>query len=259
VATDSPRILELRRRVQADPASIAFAQLAEELRRAGANDEAVDVCRAGLARHPGYLSARVTLGRALIEQGQLDEALAELETVSETAPDNLAAIRGLAEIHQLRGNLEEALRYYRRALELARHDPDLEETVERMEKEIAPRPSTPTELETSVEALFDFDRLVEQLEAETAGPVLPPPQPVEVPRTPAPPPNPPATSEALAAPNPSVPDSLATLEAALRNRDPLSPARPEEKGQETPTSDQRADAQIAELEDWLQTLRSDRS
>ncbi len=63
---DNPRIEDLRRRVQQDPASIAFAQLAEEYRRAGLQQEAIDTCRAGLARHPGYLSARVTLGRALL-------------------------------------------------------------------------------------------------------------------------------------------------------------------------------------------------
>jgi hypothetical protein len=71
---ENSRIEDLRRRVERDPASIAFAQLAEECRRCGAHQEAVDVCRAGLAIHPGYLSARVTLGRALIELGQFDEA-----------------------------------------------------------------------------------------------------------------------------------------------------------------------------------------
>ena len=64
---DNPRIEELRRRVQKDPASIAFAQLAEEYRRAGNYEDAIATCRAGLAVHPGYLSARVTLGRALLE------------------------------------------------------------------------------------------------------------------------------------------------------------------------------------------------
>ena len=76
---DNSRIEDLRRRVQKDPASIAFAQLAEECRRAGQFEEAVEVCRAGLAIHPGYLSARVTLGRALLELGQLDEAQHELD------------------------------------------------------------------------------------------------------------------------------------------------------------------------------------
>src|SRR5690242_13202220 len=111
--TDSSRIDDLRRRVQQDPASIAFAQLAEEYRRAGQLQEAVEVCRAGLAIHPGYLSARVTLGRAFLEQNHLDDAQRELEQVLKSAPENLAAIRGLAEIHHRRGQLSEALSQYR--------------------------------------------------------------------------------------------------------------------------------------------------
>lgn len=97
---DSPRIEALRRRVEKDPASIAFAQLAEEYRRGGDYEQAIAICREGLARHPGYLSAQVTLGRALIELQQLDEARKELEAVLRVAPDNLAAIRALAGIHE---------------------------------------------------------------------------------------------------------------------------------------------------------------
>jgi len=99
---ENPRIEELRRRVQKDPASIAFAQLAEEHRRAGDCDEAVEVARAGLQQHPAYLSARVTLGRALLELGRLDEAAEEFEYVVRAAPDNLTAVRQLADIHQRR-------------------------------------------------------------------------------------------------------------------------------------------------------------
>src|SRR5258706_12128568 len=104
---ENPRIEELRRRVQADPASIAFAALAEEFRRVGRYDEAVETCRTGLQRHPAYLSARVTLGRALIETGDLDGAREELETVLRTAPENLAAIRGLAQITEQLGHSAE--------------------------------------------------------------------------------------------------------------------------------------------------------
>ena len=128
--TSSPRIEELRRRVEQDPASIAFAQLAEEYRRAGSFDEAVATCRTGLARHPGYASARVTLGRSLIEINQLDAAEVELNQVLKTAPGNLAALRGLGGIHRRRGNLGDALAFYRAALALAAHDPELEQAVE---------------------------------------------------------------------------------------------------------------------------------
>jgi tetratricopeptide (TPR) repeat protein len=133
---DQSRLEELRRRVEKDPSSIAFAQLAEEYRRAGRFREAVDTCRAGLAIHPGYLSARVTLGRALMKLDRLDEAQAELERVRQSAPENLAAIRGLAEIHHHRGSLGEALDQYRRALSLARNDPELERTVSALSREV---------------------------------------------------------------------------------------------------------------------------
>jgi Tfp pilus assembly protein PilF len=112
---------QLERRVKADPTSIAFAALAEEYRRAGRHQEAIEVCRAGLSRHPAYLSARVTLGRALIEAGALDEAKAELDRVLQAAPENLAAIRGLAEIHHRRGDISQAHEHYKSAMEIAEH------------------------------------------------------------------------------------------------------------------------------------------
>jgi tetratricopeptide (TPR) repeat protein len=135
---DNPRIDELRRRVVKDPASIAFAQLAEEYRRAGSYEDAIEACRSGLAIHPGYLSARVTLGRALLEMNDLDSALGELEYVLKAAPENLAAIRGVAEIHHRRGALGEALGFYKAALALARHDPDLEQTVDEISRALSP-------------------------------------------------------------------------------------------------------------------------
>ena len=97
---DNPRIGELRRRFEKDPSSVAFAQLAEEYRRSGDFSQAVQTCRDGLARHPGYLSAQVTLGRALMGVGEYQEARAELESVLRVAPDNLAAIRALADIRE---------------------------------------------------------------------------------------------------------------------------------------------------------------
>ena len=102
------RIEELRRRVQLDPASIAFAALAEEYRRAGQFEDAIAACEAGLQRHPAYISARVTLGRSLLELGRFDEARHQLEHVLRTAPENLAAIRALAEIHDRVGDYSDA-------------------------------------------------------------------------------------------------------------------------------------------------------
>ena len=107
--SENRRIDELRRRLDKDPSSIAFAQLAEEYRRMGEYVEAVKICRDGLQRHPGYLSAQVTLGRALVELKNFDDARTELEAVLKVAPDNLAAIRALAYIHQQTGEVAETV------------------------------------------------------------------------------------------------------------------------------------------------------
>jgi hypothetical protein len=56
----------------------------------------VAVCRDGLERYPTYVSARVTLGRALLDLGDVRAALTELTHAVEQAPDNLAAARALA-------------------------------------------------------------------------------------------------------------------------------------------------------------------
>ena len=127
--SDDARIEALRKRLQKDPGSIAFAQLAEEYRRAGRFHESIDVCRAGLARHPGYLSARVTLGRALLEVGDIDSAQRELNDVLRVAPENLSAIRGIAEVHRKKGEIPEALEQFRSAFEMASPDPAIEQAV----------------------------------------------------------------------------------------------------------------------------------
>lgn len=159
---DNPRIEELRRRVQSDPASIAFAALAEEYRRAGQFDEAIATCVAGLKRHPSYLSAHVTLGRALIEVGRYEDAQDELEFVLRTAPENLAAIRGLAEIHHRRGN--------------AVYTPHDEFSTPERDVPIAPTPdvAVPREpdpvVQAQIHALENFLRAIEQARAASPQP-----------------------------------------------------------------------------------------
>jgi tetratricopeptide (TPR) repeat protein len=127
--SNTSRIEQLRRRVKSDPASFAFAALAEEYRKAGRNQEAIDTCRAGLLRHPSYTSARATLGRALLDVGQIDAAQRALGEVLATAPENLAALRGLAETYRRRGDLTQALGLLQRAAALAPQDAELRDEI----------------------------------------------------------------------------------------------------------------------------------
>lgn len=123
------RLEDLRRRLAQDPSSIAFAQLAEEYRRVGEFDAAVDACRSGLAAHPSYLSARITLGRALVALGRFDEARGELARVLAEEPENVGALRGMGELHLRQGHRHEAHEHFMRALHLAPYDAELERAV----------------------------------------------------------------------------------------------------------------------------------
>jgi hypothetical protein len=78
----------------------AFGVFAERFRRAGQPEKAVTLCREGLEQFPDHLSARVTLGWSLLDMGEFEEASEQLKSVNKRAPDNLAAIRGLAELHE---------------------------------------------------------------------------------------------------------------------------------------------------------------
>ena len=91
-------VLNRSRKVPAEDTA-AFGAIAERFRRAGALERAVELCREGLQKFPDHISARVTLGWSLLDLGKYDEARVELEQVLRRAPDNLAAIRGLAELH----------------------------------------------------------------------------------------------------------------------------------------------------------------
>jgi hypothetical protein len=98
------RIEELRRRVQLDPASIAFAALAEEYRRAGSSRTRSPHVKPGCSgTRPTSLRASRS-GDRFLELGRFDEARHQLEHVLRTAPENLAAIRALAEIHDRVGD-----------------------------------------------------------------------------------------------------------------------------------------------------------
>lgn len=186
---NTARIEDLKRRIQRDPASIAFAQLGEEYRRAGRYREAIETCRAGLRRHPGYLSARVTLGRALVASADLQQAERELNEVLQLAPENLAALRGLADVAERGGDRARALSYYRRAAALAPNDKDLQSSVA-------------------------------QLEAEPEVPVTPPTQPV--------PPGPASAHAAATAPMPTA-ESAAARSDAVGPAQEAPPASPQSR------------------------------
>jgi Tfp pilus assembly protein PilF len=119
---ENPRITDLRKKLEKDPGSRLFAQLAEELRKEGKHDEAITVARSGLEKIPNYPSARLTLARALLDSGQIRDARPELVQVVKASPDNILAGRLLGEALENLGETIEAIKQYERVLALSPGD-----------------------------------------------------------------------------------------------------------------------------------------
>jgi tetratricopeptide (TPR) repeat protein len=132
--TVADRIEELRRRVEADPGSRLFAQLAEALRKDGELEEAIGIARAGLERHPDYPSARLTLGRALLDSGDPAAARGELEAAVRGAPDNILASRVLGEALETLGELGPALERLKTTLQMAPSDLHVQARIKAIEE-----------------------------------------------------------------------------------------------------------------------------
>jgi tetratricopeptide (TPR) repeat protein len=135
----NPRIDELRKKLQAEPGSRLFAQLAEELRKSGDLAGAIAVARDGLEKNPGFWSARMTLGRALFDTGDLEGAKSEFEAVVRAAPDNIHAGRYLAECLEGAGDLGGALERLEQTTTLSPSDPLLRERIDELRARMAAR------------------------------------------------------------------------------------------------------------------------
>jgi tetratricopeptide (TPR) repeat protein len=108
----------LKEKISKDPNSKLFVPLAEEYKKAGMFDEAIDALNQGLERQPNYLSARVSLGKIYIERGMPAEARTEFEQVIAAIPDNLYAHKKLAEIYRDLGEQQHAIREFKTVLQL---------------------------------------------------------------------------------------------------------------------------------------------
>jgi tetratricopeptide (TPR) repeat protein len=117
-ATTANAIRRQEERVQRDPTSLAFAQLADLYRKVGRTRDAITLCREGLGRYPHYTTARLILAKALLAENELDQALAELSAILAVSPNDLQCHRLAAEIHRRQGRLEVAVEHLERAVKL---------------------------------------------------------------------------------------------------------------------------------------------
>lgn len=123
-------IEKLKARLEKDPSSKLFVPLAEEYRKAGMYDEAIEVLLEELHKQPAYTTARVSLGKIYLERGQTEKARGEFEKVIAAVPDNLFAQKKLAEIYNSAGDTEKAVVCLRKVLEINPRDEEAKQTLE---------------------------------------------------------------------------------------------------------------------------------
>ncbi len=117
-------IEKLKEKIEKDPNSKLFVPLAEEYRKEGMLDDAIEVLLNGIGRQPNYISARVSLGKMYFDKGMLKEARTEFENVIKVIPDNLFAHKKLAEIYRETGERDLAIKAYKTVLKLNSMDED---------------------------------------------------------------------------------------------------------------------------------------
>ena len=188
-----------------------FARLANEYRKAGELETAIEICRAHVPLQPTYISGYIVLGQALFESGHLEDAHATFETALGLDPENLIALRQLGDIARERGDVTAARGWYRRLLEVDPQNDEVTALVEELATASEGQPAQGTAAEPAPITWGDINP--EQ-------PAVTPPSLV-VPAIPAPAAPPPP---AMAAPKPAppAPPPLPPL-PGLENLPPLPP------------------------------------
>ena len=121
----SARLEELQKRFDENPRRF-FAPLANEYRKSGDLDKAIEICQAHLIDQPGNMNGHVVYGQALFEAGRFDESRVTFETALQLDPENLIALRHLGDIARNHGDTGGARQWYTRVLDA---DPRNEEII----------------------------------------------------------------------------------------------------------------------------------
>jgi tetratricopeptide (TPR) repeat protein len=130
-------IEKLERRWHENPLGLTFAPLAEAYRKSGHLARALELLDTGLAQHPGYVPAHIVRGRCHLDSGE--KALAELDflCVAELDPENVIALKALADLAEEEGRTSEAIRRLEALLDIDRNNEEAEAQLMRLRAEPA--------------------------------------------------------------------------------------------------------------------------
>lgn len=147
----SPEIEKLSEKLQKDPNSKLFFNLAEEYYKGGLVEEASAVIQAGLKIHPTYLSAKVLLGKIYADQNKTKEAREIFEQVLKVNPDNIIVNKRLALIYFNEKLMSEARKCCNQVLFFSSKDPDALNLLQKIKDSEKSAAATPLELKIAGE------------------------------------------------------------------------------------------------------------
>jgi cytochrome c-type biogenesis protein CcmH/NrfG len=136
------RIEELEKKYAESPRRF-FAPLANEFRKSGDTDRAIELCRAHLEQQPNHMSGQVVLGQALFDAGHLVESREAFQLALSLDPENLIALRHLGDMAREGGDFASAHTWYKQVLDVDSRNPEviglLRELEDAMHAESRPR------------------------------------------------------------------------------------------------------------------------
>jgi len=94
--------------VAKDPSSTAFVPLAEAYRQVGLLDDALEATRLGTKMLPHFSPGFSSMGRILGQMGRIDEAMSAYARALSIDRQSQAALVGLARLHLIRGERDQA-------------------------------------------------------------------------------------------------------------------------------------------------------
>ena len=109
-------IEKLEARYRENPKGRNFAPLADAYRKAGLIDNAIDLCQSGLQNHPDYVSGHIVHGRCLVDKKDDSGADAVFRRVLDLDPENILALKVLAEISERNERFAAAVEWLNRLL-----------------------------------------------------------------------------------------------------------------------------------------------
>jgi len=105
-----------RRLLRRHPDSLLFAELADQLRRAGKLSEATAICSRGLLRHPDYATGHVVMGEIFRDAGMTQKAEEHWREALRLDPRHPRAHFCLGELHLGRGEADQAIAAFEAAV-----------------------------------------------------------------------------------------------------------------------------------------------